>query len=245
VGLAGGARSATQPDNKQGRASARIFGQQLRLENKLSEQKKKELALLDAKNKKQTEVDKLAQQFDVERIGLMKALNEATDADTKLRIQSKLAILDNNEALARKYNAELLAKEAADLLAEASRKAAAMLDAMPNKFDAMFTNLTALFVRGGSDLASAMSLAASSVRLSAEAASFAAGTGRYAYPLNDIYRPSTTPTSQGTTNVGVTVNTGAVLSSEQDLTKYIQDAVATTLKGGGGLTPAGSIIVFQ
>jgi hypothetical protein len=40
VGLAGGARSATQPDNKQGRASARIFGQQLRLENKFSEQKK-------------------------------------------------------------------------------------------------------------------------------------------------------------------------------------------------------------
>jgi len=245
VGLAGGARSATQPDNKQGRASARIFGQQLRLENKLSEQKKKELALLDAKNKKQTEVDKLAQQFDVERIGLMKALNEATDADTKLRIQSKLAILDNNEALARKYNAELLAKEAADLLAEASRKAAAMLDAMPNKFDAMFTNLTALFVKGGSDLASAMSLAASSVRLSAEAAGFAAGTGRYAYPLNDIYNPSTTPTNQGTTNIDVTVNTGAVLSTNQDLTTYIQDALGNITKlGNGSLIPAGSI-AFQ
>jgi hypothetical protein len=107
VGLAAGARSATQPDNKQGRASARIFGQQLRLENKLSEQKKKELAILDAKNKKQTEVDKLAEKFDVERIGLMKALGEATDAETKLRIQSKLAILDNNEALAKKLLAEM------------------------------------------------------------------------------------------------------------------------------------------
>jgi len=245
VSLAGNARSANAPDNKQGRASARIFGQQLRLENKLAEQKKRELGLLDAKNKKQTEVDKLAQQFDVERIGLMKALGEATDEETKLRIQSKIAILDNNEALAKKLNADLLAKQAADLLAESARKAAAMLDAMPNKFDAMFTNLTALFVKGGSDLASAMSLAASSVRLSAEAADFAAGTGRYAYPLNPIYGPSTTPTSQGNTYIDYTLNTGAVLSTEQGLQKLVQDTVAQTLKGGGGLTPAGSIIVFQ
>ena len=227
------------------RTASRVFVDQIRRENKIIRDTNKARADELAKLKAKSEVDKLAEKFDVERIGLMKALNEATDEDTKMRIQSKIAILDNNEALAKKLNADLLAKQAADLLAESARKAAAMLDAMPNKFDAMFTNLTALFVKGGSDLASAMSLAASSVRLSAEAADFAAGTGRYAYPLNDIYRPSTTPTSQGTTNVGVTVNTGAVLSSEQDLTKYIQDAVATTLKGGGGLTPAGSIIVFQ
>ena len=74
VSLAGSARTNAQPDNKQGRSSARIFAQQLRLENKLSDQKKKELALLDAKNKKQTEVDKLEEKFNIERIGLMKAL---------------------------------------------------------------------------------------------------------------------------------------------------------------------------
>jgi hypothetical protein len=51
--------------------------------------------------KKKTEVDKLSEKFDTERIGLMKALSEATDAETKLRIQAKLAILDNNEALAK------------------------------------------------------------------------------------------------------------------------------------------------
>ena len=238
-------RARTAPSNREGRSASRIYLDQLRKESKALQTattlRKQENAQLKAK----TEVDKLAEQFDVERIGLMKALNEATDADTKLRIQSKLAILDNNEALAKKLNAELLAKQAADLLAEAARKAASALDNMPNKFDAMFTNLTALFVRGGSDLASAMSLAASSVRLSAEAADFAAGTGRYAYPLNDIYKPSTSTTNQGNTNVEVTVNTGAVLSSQQDLQKYVQDAVAQTLKGGGGLTPAGSLIVFQ
>jgi hypothetical protein len=227
------------------RTASRVFVDQIRRENKIIRDTNKARADELAKLKAKSEVDKLSEKFDVERIGLMKALGEATDEETKLRIQSKLAILDNNEALAKKLNADLLAQQAADLLAEAARKAASALDNMPNKFDAMFTNLTALFVKGGSDLASAMSLAASSVRFSAEAADFAAGTGRYAYPLNPIYGPSTTPTNQGTTNIDVTVNTGAVLSSEQDLQKYVQDAVATTLKGGGGLTPAGSLIVFQ
>ena len=245
VGLAGGARSATQPDNKQGRASARIFGQQLRLENKLSEQKKKELALLDAKNKKQTEVDKLSEKFDTERIGLMKALNEATDAETKLRIQAKLAILDNNEALAKKLNAELLAKNATDLLAEGANNAANALNTLPNKFDDVFKRVYEQSIALGNDVSGARAMAGMSSRLAAEAADFMANAGRYAYPLNPIYGPSTTPTNQGNTNVDVTVNTGAVLSSDQDLTRYIQDAVATTLKGGGGLGPAGSIIVFQ
>ena len=118
-------RAGTKPDNAQGRASARIFGQQLRLENKLSDQKKKELAILDAKNKKQTEVDKLAEKFDVERIGLMKALGEATDAETKLRIQAKIAILDNNEAMAKKILAEMNGVKAIDILSESMTNAAA------------------------------------------------------------------------------------------------------------------------
>ncbi len=73
--------------------------------------------ILDAKNKKQTEVDKLSEKFDTERISLMKALGEATDAETKLRIQSKIAILDNNEALAKKYLAEMNAVKGANDLA--------------------------------------------------------------------------------------------------------------------------------
>jgi hypothetical protein len=243
--IAASKNASTAPSNREGRSASRIYLDQLRKESKALQAattlRKQENTQLKAK----TEVDKLAEKFDVERIGLMKALNEATDADTKLRIQSKLAILDNNEALAKKYNAELLAKQSADALAEAARKAASMLDAMPNRFDAIFTNLTAVFVRGGSDLASAMSLAASSARLSAEAAAFAAGTGRYANPLNDIYKPSRTPTNQGTTNIDVTVNTNAVLSTNQDLTTYIQDALGNITKlGNGSLIPAGSI-AFQ
>jgi len=75
-----------------------------------------ENSLLKAK----TAVDQLRDKFDVERIGLMAALNAATDEETKLRLKSQLAILDNNEALAKKYLAELNAKNALDQLANAA-----------------------------------------------------------------------------------------------------------------------------
>jgi hypothetical protein len=239
-------RAQTAPDNKQGRASARIFGQQLRLENKLSEQKKKELAILDAKNKKQTEVDKLAEKFDVERIGLMKALGEATDAETKLRIQSKLAILDNNEALAKKYNAELNAKTAADLLADSANNAASALNTLPNKYDQIFTSLVGQFKSMGIEAGAAAGLAASSARLQAQADAFFAQAGQYAVPGG---MPSSATTAAAAAQTPVTIapviNTGAVLTSEQDLSVYIQNALGNITKlGNGALVPAGSI-AFQ
>jgi hypothetical protein len=198
------------------------------------------LALLDAKNKKQTEVDKLSEKFDVERIGLMKALNEATDAETKLRIQAKIAILDNNEALAKKYNAELNAKTATDLLAQGAKDAADALNTLPNKYDTIFKNLSAQFIKAGSDISSAASLAADSARKQAEADAFLNKTGRYAESGN--MPSSQTTTNQGTTIIDVTVNTGAVLSSNQDLERYIQDALGNITKlGNGALVPAGSI----
>ena len=239
-------RAGTKPDNAQGRSSARIFAQQLRLETKLSDQKKKELAILDAKNKKQTEVDKLAEKFDVERIGLMKALGEATDAETKLRIQSKLAILDNNEALAKKYNAELLAKTATDLLATAAADAANALNTLPNKYDQIFTNLTNTFKSMGIEAGAAAGLAASSARLQAQADAFFAQAGQYAIP-GQLPSAATTAAAAAAPTVvpQVTVNTGAVLTSEQDLSVYIQNALGNITKlGNGALVPAGSI-AFQ
>jgi hypothetical protein len=100
-------RAQTAPSNREGRSASRIYLDQLRKESKalqaatiLRKQENEQL-------KKKTEVDKLSEKFDLERIGLMKALGEATDAETKLRIQAKIAILDNNEALAKKLLAEM------------------------------------------------------------------------------------------------------------------------------------------
>jgi hypothetical protein len=69
--------------------------------------------------KKKTAVDQLKDKFDLERIGLMAALSAATDYETKLRILSQIAILDNNEAMAKKLLAELNGVKAADELTEA------------------------------------------------------------------------------------------------------------------------------
>jgi hypothetical protein len=192
------------------------------------------------KMKAKTEVDKLEEKFNVERIGLMKALAEATDAETKLRIKAKLAILDNNEALARKYLAELNAKTAADLLADSANNAANALNTLPNKYDQIFTNLTNYFKTMGIEAGAAAGLAASSARLQAQADAFLAQMSQYAVPGG--MPSSQTTTNQGTTNIDVTVNTGAVLSSNQDLERYIQDALGNITKlGNGALIPAGSI----
>jgi hypothetical protein len=81
------------------------------------------------KMKAKTAVDALKDKFDLERIGLTVALNAATDEETKLRIRAQLAILDNNEALAKKILAEMNAAEAAKKMAEDMAKAAANLEA--------------------------------------------------------------------------------------------------------------------
>jgi hypothetical protein len=72
------------------------------------------------KMKAKSAVDALKDKFDLERIGLTVALNQATDEETKLRIRAQLAILDNNEALAKKILAEMNAAEAAKKLAAAA-----------------------------------------------------------------------------------------------------------------------------
>jgi len=108
-------------------AQGRILAAQRRQEIKASQDllklKKQEVATLKAK----TAIDQLKDKFDIERIGLTKALNEATDGETKLRLRAQLAILDNNEALAKKILTELEAAQAAKELTEAFRASIRML----------------------------------------------------------------------------------------------------------------------
>jgi hypothetical protein len=90
------------------------------LQKKLTTAKKEEYNILSASNKLKTEVDKLKDKFDLERIGLTAALNNTITAEDKLRVNALLAIANNNEALAKKYNAELEAALAAKELAKAT-----------------------------------------------------------------------------------------------------------------------------
>jgi hypothetical protein len=100
----------------QERTAGRINAQQRKLESQVIKNsvsiRKQENDLL----KKKTAVDLLRDKFDLERIGLTAALNAATDDETKLRLKAQLAILDNNEALAKKLLAEMEGTKATQIL---------------------------------------------------------------------------------------------------------------------------------
>ena len=101
------------------RAAAVAFNKKLQL------QKKQEYQDLMAKNKAtkeeaqmkkdQAALDALKAKFDLERIGLNVALNQATDEETKARIRAQIAILDETGKTAQAAN-DALVKAQADKL---------------------------------------------------------------------------------------------------------------------------------
>ena len=91
--------------------------------------------------KKKTAVDQLRDKFDLERIGLTAALNAATDEETKLRIKAQIAILDNNEALAKKILAEMAAADAAKKFADNFQFALDSVKAMTAKINAFILSM--------------------------------------------------------------------------------------------------------
>ena len=95
----------------------------------ITKARKEEFNIITKKNALENKnVEELKKKFDLERIGITAALNSATDEETKLRLRSQLAILDNNEALAKKLLAELEAAEALKKLAEQARLAGMSLE---------------------------------------------------------------------------------------------------------------------
>jgi hypothetical protein len=112
-----------ETNNSQFNTVARPSSAEIAIQLKLLKGKKDELATLQKKNAIENKnVEELKKKFDLERIGINAALNNATDEETKLRLKAQLAILDNNEALAKKLLAEL---EAADALKKLAAEAAA------------------------------------------------------------------------------------------------------------------------
>ena len=76
----------------------------------------------------QQALEELKKKFDVERVGLFAALNQATDEETKMRLKSLIAIKDNDAALAGKIKAELEATRAVDFLSSALFRLSAEFD---------------------------------------------------------------------------------------------------------------------
>ena len=94
---------------------------------KLKKAKADELAMLSAKNKQtrdeaqmkkdQAALDALKAKFDIERISLNAALNQATDEETKARIRAQIAILDETGKTAQAAN-DALVKAQAEKIAQ-------------------------------------------------------------------------------------------------------------------------------
>jgi hypothetical protein len=99
----------------------------LRTSQALLKARKEEFGIITKKNALENKnVEELKKKFDLERIGLTAALNAATDDETKLRLKALLAILDNNDALAKKILAEMEAANAAKKFAESLNQAGTM-----------------------------------------------------------------------------------------------------------------------
>jgi hypothetical protein len=127
--VGGALTSARTISPEQNSALGKVRLLNARIEAKLSAAKKEEFRILNAKNAIENKnVEELKKKFDLERIGLTQALNLATDEETKLRLRAQLAILDNNEALAKKYLAEMEASEALRKLAEQAKLAGMSLE---------------------------------------------------------------------------------------------------------------------
>jgi hypothetical protein len=105
----------------------------LLISKNLTKARKEEFKIINQKNAIENKnVEELKKKFDLERIGITQALNVATDDETKTRLKAQLAILDNNEAMAKKLLAELEAYEALKKLADAANKAS---EALTTQFD--------------------------------------------------------------------------------------------------------------
>jgi hypothetical protein len=122
-------QNARERNNSQFNTVARPSTAEIATQLKLLKSKKDELTILNKKNAIENKnVEELKKKFDLERIGLTTALNQATDEETKLRLKAQLAILDNNEAMAKKLLAELEASEALRKLAEQAKLAGMSLE---------------------------------------------------------------------------------------------------------------------
>jgi hypothetical protein len=225
------------------RVQSRIYLDQLRRETKILKDLAKQRALELAALKAKSEVDKLRDKFDVERIGLMKALNEATDLETQQRILAKIAILDNNEALATKINAELEAAKKAKELADAFGNSAIALTNQIAKMQAMNDALIGKILErlAAGTLPPGTSLPPGVIDKLFPPALGPIGGVDYTVPIgsgNPVYAPGTGGTGMSYADVRLTID---VAQSGDQLAQLIADSVQVAQRSGYSTTSAGSL----
>jgi hypothetical protein len=197
--------------------------------------------------KKKSAVDQLKDKFDLERIGLTVALNEATDKETKLRIQAQLAILDNNEALAKKILAEMNAAKATEEMIAALRAfVRATLDSIAPQMNA----IKALIALSESSLQNKKTFVSPSTPLTPPLPALPAsyfqnlgttleGSPNYAgMSAAEISMERLRESGNRPVNLTLTVDTA---NSGDRFSQLIAESIQLASRSGYGTTPAGSL----
>jgi hypothetical protein len=179
----------------------------------------KENALIKEKNA----LEDLKNKYDTERIGLVLALNQATDEETRVRIAEKLAILDGNAAKAQQYLADTELTFQTNQLAKSISNAAIAADSFSTfAMGAVQRGEYADAYKNISNVPAAIS-SGGAMQLPSSASSFAMG---------GVSRGEYAP---------VTVNVAGSVLTEQDLTNTINETLLRINKMGRGTTPAGGL----
>jgi len=220
------------------------FGQAGSASKLQSDKEKKILAALlklraeeNAKIKAKNDLEKLKDKYDLERIGLVAALNGITDDETRVRIAEKLAILDGNAARAQEY---IAADQAYDWRLQEINSLKELTTAQYAAANSMTTLADWVSYRAG-ERASPLS----SVPMSNPTA----GTPVSNVPSGGITMPSAVLNTQNSDWLAyragergdVNINVAGSLLTDQDLTDTIQRTILQINKQGRGTTPAGGL----
>jgi hypothetical protein len=206
------------PFGQAGSASQLSIDKQKKAAADLLKLRAKENALIKEKNA----LEDLKKKYDEERIGLMLALNQATDEETRLRIAEKLAILDGNAAKAQQYLADTELAFQTNQLAKSMNNAALSAESF-SKF-AMGAIQRGEYADAYKNISNVPTQSAGgAMQLPSSASSFAMG---------GVSRGEYAP---------VTVNVAGSVLTEQDLTNTINETLLRINKMGRGTTPAGGL----
>jgi len=170
---------------------------------------------------------KLKDKYDVERIGLMAALNFATDDATKLKIAEKLAILDGNAAKAGEYLATRNAEQALEEFAVKTETATTAL-----LQGALYFRDWVAYRAGERGDPGNMS------NVPSGGGGGGGGGGGMSFPSQAV---SMGAVSRGEYSGDVYVNVAGSVLAESDLTDTITDTILRINKMGRGTTPAGGL----
>ena len=171
---------------------------------------------------------KLKDKYDVERIGLMAALNFATDEETKLKIAEKLAILDGNAAKAAEYLATRNATEGVTKLATATQIAA---DSMVMTAAKLMTSLGV----SPSQVGAGGALTGSAVN----GGSIGTGLSNVSSLAMTSINQGMLGTSAGARELSISLGFTDTSNITDQLTKAVADALTATAKAGISTVPAG------